>query len=74
MPEKTLWNEDYKGPRWRYAFLFRPVNQGLPEGAIAASHCRHPKYIHGTVDWPRELTEREVHTYELELIEVLQGE
>lgn len=71
---KTLWDDEYGGPRWRYAFLLRPLHQGFPEGAIGQSSRPHPDYPHGTLDWPRPLTDHEVYTWELKLVEVLEGE
>jgi hypothetical protein len=65
----TLFDEDYKGPRWTYGLTYRPATgRNIPDGFIIWSNRPHPKYAHGTIDYPRELTQHEVDAFELELV------
>jgi hypothetical protein len=69
MPEPPLWDDTFRGRRWTYALLNRPVSgSNLPRGWIIKSDRQHPLFKHGTIDFPRRLTAREVGAFELELV------
>ena len=68
----TIFDEEYTGPRFTYGFRNRPPGIGCqPDGFIAGSDRDHPSYRWGTRQWPRPLTEAEVYSYELELVEAV---
>lgn len=63
----TLFDDTYEGPRFTYGCWYRPVGYAqVPAGWIVNSVRPHAGYPHGTVDYPRELTEAEVASYQLE--------
>lgn len=70
-----LWDEEFKGPRWRYGLQFRPLGFAqVPDGWVLKSErpdSRFPTF--GTVAYPRELTERETYGFNLVLIETPEG-
>lgn len=60
-------DDTYTGPRWTYGLHYRPAGYGsVPPGRIIGADRAHPRYRHGTIAYPRELTEREVAAFELE--------
>ena len=70
----TIFDDEYLGPRWRYGLRYRPVaGCHLPKGWIIGSYRQSETFrVFGTIDFPRELTEEEVCSFELEKVEVEQ--
>lgn len=67
-----LFDEDYKGPRYTYGLVYRPLQIGAqPKGYIIGSLRDHPDYRHGTIQYPSPLTEDAMESYELEYIKDL---
>lgn len=65
----TLYDDTYVGPRFTYGMSLRPLQYGAqPNDFIVFSLRDHPKYRHGTIQYPRELTDEECRAYELTLI------
>lgn len=61
-----LFDDDYKGPRWTYGMTYRPIGIGaIPKGWIINSQKDHSAFRFGTIDYPKELTEKEVRSFEL---------
>jgi hypothetical protein len=63
-------NDNYTGPRFEYAFISKPVFpynslESCPNGAIYGSFKRGATSLHGTIEYPFELTVREVNAYKL---------
>ena len=62
-----VFDEDYTGPRYTYGMIYRPLQIGAqPKGYIIGSLREHPDYRHGTIQYPRQLSEDEIKSYELE--------
>lgn len=79
MPKKVIFEEEYTGPRWTFGLRYRPLWIGaVPDGWIVGSHRydkeHYPQFPHGLVDYPRQLTQREIDSYELEFVEHKEGE
>ena len=56
----------YDGPRWRYGLSYRPVGYAqVPDGWIIQSDRKDPKFNHGTIDYPFELSANDVRQFEL---------
>ena len=72
---KMVFDDDYDGPRWTYGLLFRPLGFAqVPDGWIIQSDRKHKDFSnHGTVDYPRELTDREVESFQLTFLSRTQG-
>jgi hypothetical protein len=69
MSDTTLYDDTYTGPRFTYALINRPLAYGAqPKDFIVFSLRDHPKYRHGTIQYPRELTDEECRAYELRLV------
>ncbi len=67
---KTLFDEDYTGTRYTYGFTYRPLGISCqPDGWIIGSKKMHKDYKYGAVDWPFELSEKDLCAYELTKIE-----
>lgn len=66
-------NATYDGDRWTYGFRNRPPGYAHnPDGFIFGSdgtHVDFPNY--GTLDYPRELTDKEASGFELHLTRIL---
>lgn len=63
---KIFFNNDYTGPRWTYALLYRPLSGcHAPQGWIIFSDRKHPEYLFGTVDFPFPLTNEWIEGYQL---------
>lgn len=64
---KIVYDEDYKGPRYRYGMRNRPLQIGAqPKGWIIGSDKPHPDFKNfGTIDYPFPLTKEELYSYEL---------
>lgn len=61
-----LFDDEYTGPRWTYGMTYRPIGIGaIPKGWIINSQKDYSGFHFGTIDYPRELTEKEVRNYEL---------
>lgn len=71
-PDRPLYDDEYTGPRWRYALLHRPhwTIGAYPDGSLIWSERTHDDYPFGTVDFPRQLTPDEVRNYQLEPVEI----
>jgi hypothetical protein len=68
-PEGPVHHDTYAGSRHTYGATNRPVGYShVPDGWIIGSDKPHPDYRHGTVDYPRPLTEQELTSYELEKV------
>lgn len=67
-----IFDNEYTGPRWTYGLTYRPISIGaIPKGWIIDSQKDHPDFpTFGVVDYPRQLTEKEVCSYELKEIEL----
>ena len=66
---EPVYDDEYGGTRWRYGLDHRPLSSGaVPAGWIIGSDRGHPEWAHGTVDYPRELTDAEEQGYELALV------
>lgn len=62
-----IYDKTYEGPRYTYGLQFRPMMLGAqPKGAIADSERSHKDYRYGTVQYPRELNEPELYSFEME--------
>jgi len=67
---KYLFDEKYNGPRWTYGLTYRPLcYANVPDGWIIFSDRRDPDFAFGTVDYPFELEERIVKSYQLTEVE-----
>lgn len=64
---KTLFDNEYAGPRFTYGMIFRPASIGtVPVGRIIESNKSSPDFpVFGTIDYPCELTEEELYQFEL---------
>lgn len=72
---EILFSDTYQGPRWTYGLTYRPVASAhLPKGWIVFSARKHPDFAHGTVDFPKQLTETEISGFQLSLVEVKQAD
>ncbi len=72
---QPIWDDEHKGPRWRYGLQNRPVGYGtVPEGWLIQSDRTHFNFAHGTIDYPRPLTDDEARGYELVHITTLEGQ
>lgn len=61
-----IFSDTYQGPRWTYGGYNRPLGYAtIPDGQIIGSNQPHPDYRHGTIDYPRELSAKEIYAYEL---------
>lgn len=61
-----LFDDDYDGERFTYGLQNRPLSfASVPKGWIIDSNREHPDFLHGTVDYPGELTEDEVRSFQL---------
>lgn len=64
-----IFDDEYIGPRWTYGVTIRPIARfNIPDGWIIDSQNSHPKYRHGTVDYPHRLRDEEVSHYDMVLI------
>jgi len=63
----TLFDDTYKGPRFRYGLNYRPLHSShVPKDFIIWSDRKSEAFpVFGTVDYPRELTQHEIDTFEL---------
>lgn len=69
MGMQTLYNDTYKGPRWRYRMTLRPLLAStLPDDFIVHSDRPDPKSRHGTIDYPRELGAAVIERENLEFV------
>jgi hypothetical protein len=67
---ETIFDNRYTGPRWVYGMVNRPPEyHGAPDGRIIFADRPHPKFRHGTVEYPRQLTEAEVSGFEMVFVE-----
>ncbi len=63
-------DDSYTGPRFEYAFSSKPVFpynslESCPNGAIYGTFKRGATSMHGTIQYPFELTPQEVKSYKL---------
>ncbi len=69
MTQKYFFDEDYTGERFTYGMRYRPLQIGAqPKGYIISSLREHKDYRHGSIQYPRQLTNDELKSYELERI------
>ncbi len=66
----TIYDDTYTGRRFRYGYIFRPCGIGCqPKGFIVGSYVpalRIEDLVrHGSIEYPRQLTEDEVRSFEL---------
>lgn len=65
-----IYNDTYTGPRYTYGLQYRPADVAhIPAGWILWSEARHPEFRHGTVAYPRPLTDDEIRAFELTLVD-----
>ena len=63
MVREILFDDSYKGPRWRYGLTLRPITQyagalGLEEWIVFSDRpSDDPRFPHGTIDYAREIPE-----------------
>lgn len=68
---KAIFDDEYTGTRYRYGLQNRPIGgANIPQGFIIWSDRKNPLYRHGTVDYPKELSEQTVKNFELEFVGV----
>jgi hypothetical protein len=68
--DKTVFDSDYTGPRFTYGMKHRPLSIGAqPKGYIIDSYRDSDEFRHGTIQYPRQLTEKEVYDFELTPVE-----
>lgn len=73
MLRQSLYDDTYKGPRWRYGLEHRPITQYFNVGTfpdpILFSDRPDPRFpYHGTADWPCEIPEEEARHHSLVLV------
>lgn len=60
------YNDTYVGPRFTYGLTYRPLAQSqIPNGWIIWSDKKHKDFKFGTVDYPFELSAKEIKSFEL---------
>ena len=63
---QILFDDTYKGKRYTYGLTYRPVGYAqIPEGWIIKSDKPSARFTHGTIDYPRPLTQEEITQYQL---------
>lgn len=67
---ELLFDDSYHGPRWKYGLQYRPLvtGGGAPDDFIVYSDrsSTDPRFrLFGTVDYPRELSDGEIESYQL---------
>jgi len=69
--DDRVFDADYTGPRWTYGMRNRPVGIGAaPKGYIIGSGGPAVgRARNGTIQYPRELTSKELYDFEMELME-----
>ncbi len=67
MAEKEIvFDEDYSGQRFTYGLQYRPLGISCqPDGFIIGSNKEHESFGFGTIDYPFQLTEKQMASYEL---------
>ena len=66
MENKIFFDEDYTGERFTYGLTYRPLDMAsIPKGWIVGSTRHHSDFSFGTIDYPMELTDQQVYSYEL---------
>ena len=56
-----IFDDTYTGPRWTYGCSYRPPGYAqIPDGWLIGSDRPHPDFEHGTIQFPRRLSEREL--------------
>lgn len=74
MPDPPLWDDSYDGPRWTYGLTNRPLGIAhVPKGWILKSDRAHPRFRHGTVQYPRQLRRNELEGFELTAVATPDG-
>lgn len=69
--DERVFSDTYTGPRWTYGMRNRPLSIGTaPKGFIIGSDgAPAGRARHGTIQYPRKLTEKELYDFEMEVIE-----
>ena len=71
---EIVYDDTYAGPRWIYGLQNRPAGYGAtPKGRIAGGDKQHPRFRHGIIQYPFELSPKDVSSYELTLVEQRPG-
>jgi hypothetical protein len=67
---ERIFSDEYTGPRFTYGFRNRPLGIGTaPKGFIIGSDGPAVgRARHGTIQYPRQLTEKEIYDFELEVM------
>lgn len=66
LESSPAFDEEYQGKRWRYGLQFRPAGFAtVPKGYIIGSERTHQRFTHGTLDYPFQLRDEEVQSYQL---------
>jgi len=68
---KYIFSDEYTGERWTYGLTYRPFMMAtVPKGFIIGSLQEDgTPFRFGTIQYPFELTEQQVSSYELTLVE-----
>lgn len=77
--ESRAYSDEYSGPRWRYGYINRPFAIAhQPKGFLIGSYQSDVRAEvggkcsrHGVLDYPFPLTDDEVYSFEMFLVEVL---
>jgi len=73
LKSQILFDDTYKGKRYTYGLTYRPVGYAqVPEGWIIQSNKPSTKFAHGTIDYPRPLTQEEITQYQLTPLNILE--
>ncbi len=65
-----VFDEGYTGPRFTYGLQYRSLARfAVPDGWIIGSNKDRPEFpSFGTVDYPFELDDKQLHSYELKRV------
>jgi len=62
----VVYDDTYSGPRFVYGLTYRPAGFAqVPDGRIILGDRKDSRFNHGTVQYPRKLSEAEVDTFQL---------
>lgn len=66
MKKEIIFDEDYKGKRYTYGLQYRPLGISCqPDGFIIGSDRENKNFNFGTIDYPFELSEDQLYSYDL---------
>ena len=67
-----LFDDKYKGPRYRYGLELQPPVLGkIPDGFILYSYKGHPNFHYGTIDYPFKLSDDVVARNKMTIVEII---